>query len=83
MQNLLRNFKEAVVEPHFGPSSAVANIVCEYVAVSIAGERRTFYLALRALMLLAIGWIRFLDRWLIRAPCAHRLSGMLCSIATK
>ena len=83
MHHLLRNFSEASVEPHYGPTSALTNIVSEYVAVSIAGERRTVYLAIRALMLLAIGWLRFLDRWLIRAPHAHRLSGMLCSIATK
>jgi SAM-dependent methyltransferase len=83
MRHLLRNFTEAVVEPHYGPTSAVINIVSEYVAVSIAGQRRTLYLSIRAMMLLSIGWFRFLDRLLIRAPHAHRLSGMLCSIATK
>ena len=83
MQHLLRHFSEAVVKPYYGPASAIANIVSEYVALSIAGERRTFYLACRAATLLLIGWIRFLDRWMIRVPSAHRLSGMLCSIATK
>jgi SAM-dependent methyltransferase len=83
MQHLLRNFSNVVVEPHYGPTSALTNIISEYMAVSIAGERRTLYLAIRALVLFAIGWLRFLDRWLIRAPHAHRLSGMLCSIATK
>jgi SAM-dependent methyltransferase len=83
MQHLLRNFSDTVVEPHYGPTSAVINIVAEYVAVSIAGQRRTLYLSIRATMLLATGWLRFLDRWLIRTPHAHRLSGMLCSIATK
>lgn len=83
MQHLLRNFSEAVVMPHYGPASAITNIVSEFVAVTIAGERRTLYLACRAVTLLLIGWIRFLDRWLIHRPSAHRLSGMLCSIATK
>ncbi|MGB6174757.1 MAG: class I SAM-dependent methyltransferase [Methylocella sp.] len=83
MYYLLRKFSGVLVEPHYGPTSALTNIVSEYVALSIAGERRTPYLAIRALMLLAIGWLRFLDRWLIRAPQAHRLAGMLCSIATK
>jgi SAM-dependent methyltransferase len=83
MQHLLRNFAAVTVEPHYGPTSALINIAAEYVAVSIAGQQRTVYLSVRALMLLAIGWARFLDRWLIRAPHAHRLSGMLCSIATK
>lgn len=83
MYYLLRKFSGVLVEPHYGPTSALTNIVSEYVALSIAGERRTPYLAIRALMLLAIGWLRFLDRWLIRAPQAHRLAGMHCSIATK
>lgn len=83
MRYLLRRFANVTVEPHYGPSSALVNIASEYVAVTVAGERRTAYLATRALMLLAIGWLRFLDRWLIRAPHAHRLAGMLCSVATK
>lgn len=83
MRHLLRNFSEALVEPHYGPTSAIINIVSEYVAVSVAGERRTLYMTVRAMMLLAIGWLRFLDRWLIRPSYAHRLSGMLCSVATK
>lgn len=83
MQHLLRKFTDAKVEPHYGPSSALANVLAEYVAVGIAGERRTPYLAIRATMLLLTGWIRFFDKLLIRAPHAHRLSGMLCSIATK
>jgi SAM-dependent methyltransferase len=83
MRHLLRHFSAAVVEPHYGPTSAMANVFAEFVAVTIAGERRTPYMAIRATTLLAIGWTRFLDRWLIRAPHAHRLSGMLCSIATK
>jgi SAM-dependent methyltransferase len=83
MQHLLRNFGDVVVEPHYGPTSALINVASEYVAVAIAGQRRTLYLSVRALMLLALGWFRFLDRWLIRSPHAHRLSGMLCSIATK
>ncbi len=83
MRHLLRGFSSAAVEPHYGPTSAVVNIISEYVAWVIAGERRTPYLAIRAGMLLAIGWLRFLDRWIIRSPQSHRLAGMLCSIAVK
>ena len=71
------------MEPHYGPTSALTNILAEYVAVGLAGERRTPYLALRATMLGLFGWLRFIDRWLIKAPHAHRLAGMLCSIAVK
>jgi SAM-dependent methyltransferase len=83
IRHLLRNFSSVVVEPHYGPTSAVTNILSEYVAISLAGERRTPYLILRAIMLFCIGWLRFLDRWLIRSSYAHRLSGMLCSVAQK
>jgi SAM-dependent methyltransferase len=83
MQHLLRHFSEAVVEPHYGPTSALINIACDYVAVGIAGQRRTTYLAVRAAMLLLFGWLRFIDRWLIRAAHAHRLAGMFCSRARK
>ncbi|WP_426169860.1 class I SAM-dependent methyltransferase [Sandarakinorhabdus sp. DWP1-3-1] len=83
MQQLLRNFSSAVVEPHYGPTSAVINILSEYVAVSIAGQRRTPYLVIRASMLLVIGWLRFIDRWLIRSPQSYRLAGMICSVAVK
>lgn len=83
MRHLLRAFAEVAVEPHYGPTSAMTNLVSEYVALAVAGERRTHYLVVRALMLVAIGWLRFFDKWLIRRPQSHRLSGMLCSIATK
>jgi len=83
MQHLLRKYSDVRVEPHYGPASALTNIFSEYVAVSFAGDRRTPYLAIRALMLAAIGWLRFLDYWFIRTSYAHRLSGMLCSTATK
>ena len=83
MEFLLKDFTQASVVPHYGPTSAIINIVSEYVAVSVAGEHRTASLALRASMLLVIGWLRFIDRWLINAPHAHRLSGMLCSVAVK
>lgn len=83
IQHLLRNFSKAAVEPHYGPTSAIINIVSEYVAISIAGQRRTPYLAIRASMLALIGWLRFIDRWLIRSPQSHRLAGMLCAIAIK
>jgi SAM-dependent methyltransferase len=83
MVHLLRKFAEVKVEPHYGPSSALVNITSEYVAMSIAGERRTLYLTIRAAMLFGMGWLRFLDRWLIRTQQSHRLAGMLCSLATK
>lgn len=83
MQQLLIKFDTAVIEPHYGPTSALINILSEYVAITIAGQRRTLYLVIRASMLLLIGWTRFLDRWVIRSPQSYRLSGMLCSIATK
>ena len=83
MRNLLKRFSSAVVEPHYGPTSAMINIFSEYVAITVAGQRRTPYLAVRAFMLLLIGWMRFLDRWIIRSSQSYRLAGMLCSIATK
>ena len=83
MAHLLRAFREVRIEPYYGPTSALVNIVAEYVAVAVAGTRRTPYLAARATMLTLIGWLRFLDRWLIRGPHAHRLAGMLCAIAVK
>jgi SAM-dependent methyltransferase len=83
MRHLVRNFSQATVEPHYGPTSAVVNILSEYIAVVLAGERRTPYLAIRALALGAFGWLRFLDKWLIRPAHAHRLAGMLCTVATK
>jgi SAM-dependent methyltransferase len=83
MLHLLRRFSNTSVVPHFGPSSALVNIFSEYIAVGVAGQRRTTYMVVRALSLLVFGWLRFLDRWMIRPQHAHRLAGMLCSKATK
>lgn len=83
LEHLLRGFSHLTVRPTFGPMTAWVNMTAETFAVMVGGERGLGYVIAKGLALLPIFWLKFLDRFTVGADRAHRVSGMLCAIATK
>ena len=83
LRHLLRAFQNVEVRPTFGPMTAWVNMTAETFAVMLAGERGMTYLTVKAVALLPIFWLKYLDRFFVKFPRSHRVSGMLCATATR
>lgn len=83
LRHLLRDFSSCSVQTTFGPVTAWVNMTAESFAVVVAGERGTGYLAAKALAMLPIFWLKYLDTIFGRMERSHRIAGMLCAIAVK
>jgi SAM-dependent methyltransferase len=81
---LFREFKECIVETYRGPTSAIINLMAEYLALAfLNNEKGLLYAMLRGGALLPIFIFKYLDRlWNPRGP-ALRISNALCAIVTK
>ena len=83
LKHLLRDFSSCEVLTTFGPVTAWVNMTAESFAVLFAGERGTGYLAVKAIVMLLIFWLKYLDAIFGRMERSHRIAGMLCAIAVK
>ena len=83
LKHLLRDFSSCEVLTTFGPATAWVNMTAESFAVLVAGERGTGYMAAKALALLPIFWLKYLDAIFGRMTRSHRIASMLCAIGTK
>ena len=83
LQHLLREFSSCEIQTTFGPMTAWVNMTAESFAVIIAGERGLGYMAAKALVMLPIFWLKYLDSIFGRMERSHRIAGMLCAIAIK
>lgn len=83
LNHLLRDFTSREVLTTFGPATAWVNMTAESFAVLVAGERGTGYMAAKALAMLPIFWLKYLDAGFGRLHRSHRIAGMLCAIAEK
>jgi SAM-dependent methyltransferase len=83
LRHLLRTFENVDVRPTFGPMTAWVNMTAETFAVLLAGERGTAYLVAKAVALLPIFWLKYLDRFFVKSSQSHRVSGLLCATATR
>jgi len=83
LKHLLLNFSSCKVQTTFGPVTAWVNMTAESFAVLVAGERGTGYIAAKALAMLPIFWLKYLDAIFGRLERSHRIAGMLCAIAVK
>jgi SAM-dependent methyltransferase len=80
---LLTDFSQVEVRPTFGPMTAWTNLTAESFAVLVASERGFAYLAVKALVMLPIFWLKYLDWFLVKAERSHRVAGMLCATAVR
>lgn len=83
LNHLLREFSSCEIQTTFGPMTAWVNMTAESFAVIVAGERGTAYMAAKALAMLPIFWLKYLDAIFGRMKRSHRIAGMLCAIAVK
>lgn len=80
---LFRAFPERVVETNMGPTSALVNLVAEYVAVALSGENKFLYTLTKGLALVPIFFLKYIDR-LWRDPArSSRVANHLCIMAQK
>ncbi|HEV2463533.1 MAG TPA: class I SAM-dependent methyltransferase [Acidobacteriaceae bacterium] len=83
LNHLLREFSSVEVRTTFGPMTAWVNMTAETFAVLIAGPRGTGYIVAKAIALLPIFWLKYLDVFFSGREKSHRIAGMLCAIAVK
>jgi SAM-dependent methyltransferase len=83
IEQLLQRFARVEVQTHQGPTSAIVNILSEYIGVVIGRENRTRYMIAKAAILTLTFPLKFIDRFLVDRPESHRIASMLGTIATK
>lgn len=83
LRHLLRDFSSCEIQTTLGPMSAWINFTAESFAVIVAGERGLGYIVAKALAMLPIFWLKYLDAFFSRMERSHRIAGMLCAIAVK
>lgn len=79
---LLSRFEGVRVRSATGPFSMLVNAVSEVLAVLVSGGRGSLYAPAKALALLPIFWIKWLD-YFVPDERAKRISGLLCAVGTK
>lgn len=81
---LFRDFKECKIEMYRGPTSAIINIIAEYVAIVFSGNKRNItYTCFRGVTLMPIFLFKYLDRLWKNKDGSLRISNCLCAIITK
>jgi len=83
IEQLLQRFARIEVQTHQGPTSAIVNILSEYIGVVIGRENRTRYMIAKAAILTLTFPLKFIDKFLVDRPESHRIASMLGTIATK
>jgi len=83
IEQLLRRFGKVEVQTHQGPTSAIVNILSEYIGVVVGRENRTRYMVAKAAILTLTFPLKFIDKFLVDRPESHRIASMLGTIATK
>jgi len=83
IEHLLRDFGKVEVSTHQGPTSAVVNILSEYVGVVVGRERRNLYMFARGALLTLTFPLKFIDKLLVGRAESHRIASMLGTVATK
>jgi uncharacterized protein YbaR (Trm112 family) len=80
---LFKDFSECRIEMEMGPTSALTNLVSEYIAVALSGKRKITYSFFKGLVLLPIFLLKFLDKFWSRSGKATRIASSLCVLAKK
>ncbi|WFP73768.1 methyltransferase domain-containing protein [Mesorhizobium sp. WSM4906] len=83
IEQLLRRFGSVEVQTHQGPTSAIVNILSEYVGVIVGRENRTRYMLAKGAVLTLTFPLKFIDKLLVDRPESHRIASMLSTIAIK
>ena len=80
---LFKDFSECRIEMEMGPTSALTNLVSEYIAIALSGKRKITYSFFKGLVLLPIFPLKFLDKFWSLSGKATRIASSLCVLAKK
>ena len=80
---LFKDFSECRIEMDMGPTSALTNLLSEYIAVALSGRRKITYSFFKGLVLLPIFLLKFLDKFWSGSGKATRIAATLCALAKK
>jgi uncharacterized protein YbaR (Trm112 family)/SAM-dependent methyltransferase len=83
LEALFCDFAECRVFMRHGPTSAFLNIVSEYVALALSGNRPFLYTFFKGLTLLPLFPLKYLDWFWARSQHATRLASTLSVLARK
>lgn len=83
MRHLFRNFSYCRVDVDMGPTSALLNLVSEYIALIFKGKYNKRYLLIKGLALLPLCFLRFVDYFWRNSENAKRIAMCLFTFAKK
>jgi ubiquinone/menaquinone biosynthesis C-methylase UbiE len=83
LESLFKDFSECRIEMNMGPTSALTNLISEYVAIAFSGKRNISYSFFKGLALSPIFLLKLLDKFWSRSSKATRIAATLCALAKK
>ncbi|MGZ6125107.1 MAG: methyltransferase domain-containing protein, partial [Myxococcales bacterium] len=83
LEFLFRRFSRCTVETNMGPTTALVNLVSEYVGVAFSENNRVLYSLGKGLTLLFLFALKYLEVLWTRAPRSRNIASVLCATAEK
>ena len=83
LEYLFRRYARCTVVTNMGPSSALVNLLSEYVGVAISDKNRFLYSLGKAIALAFTFFFKYLDTLWNRAERSRNLASVLCATAQK
>lgn len=80
---LFRHFSSCRIETNIGPSSALTNILSEYVALGLSAKRGTWYSIAKGVALLPIFYLKYLDKLWSRSAKSQRIASHISAFVVK
>ena len=83
LEHLFRAFSKRRIEMNMGPTSALINMISEYVGVAAGGDNKFLYSLGKGLALAPLFVLKYLDRLWAGSPQAKNISSVLTIWAEK
>ncbi len=83
LEFLFRRFSRCRVETNMGPTTALVNLVSEYVGVALSENNRVLYLMGKGITLVFLFLFKYLDAIWSRVPRSRNIASELCAVAEK
>jgi len=83
LQYLFRRFSHCKVEMNMGPTSALINLISEYIALAFSGRNALFYLIFKGIALTPIFFLKYLDRIWYKSEKAKQIAMCHFTLAKK
>jgi SAM-dependent methyltransferase len=83
LEFLFRRFSRCTVETNMGPTTALVNLVSEYVGVALSENNRILHSLGKGVTLLFLFLLKYLDALWSKVPRSRNLASVLCAVAEK